>query len=148
MIETRQPLLTVDILIEESDAIVLIKRKKDPHKGKFALPGGFVEYGETVEAAAIREAKEETSLDVELTDILGVYSELTRDPRGHVTTVVFIAKPAKGELQSRDDALLASWYNLYTQDQLNLAFDHGKILKDFIKWKESRRTSWSTRNNC
>jgi ADP-ribose pyrophosphatase YjhB (NUDIX family) len=142
------PILTVDVLIEKSGAIVLIKRKKDPYKGKLALPGGFVNYRETVEAAAVREVREETSLEVKLVDILGVYSDPTRDPRDHVISVVFVGEPISGEPQAGDDASIASWYDLNICDQLDLAFDHGKVIDDYMKWKENRRTSWSTKESC
>src|SRR5512139_1202444 len=85
------PLLTVDTVIVYDGKLVLIRRKNPPFQGHFALPGGFVELGETVETAAVREAKEETGLDVELIRLLGVYSEPSRDPRGHTVSVIFLA---------------------------------------------------------
>jgi ADP-ribose pyrophosphatase YjhB (NUDIX family) len=135
----KQPALTVDVIIEmpatneERDAIVLIKRKNPPYG--WALPGGFVDYGETVEAAAIREAKEETSIDVELLKLLGVYSDPRRDPRGQTVSVVFIAK-GRGGLRASDDAADAA---LFTKSSLpaGLAFDHDKILRDYFLFKDT-----------
>ena len=89
----RIPSLTTDIFIFDEDFnFILIKRKNDPYKDYWALPGGFVEYSESVESAAIREAKEETSIDVELIDLVNVYSKPDREPRGHTVTVVYTAK--------------------------------------------------------
>lgn len=139
------PILTVDVIIENSRNIVLIRREKEPYKGKLALPGGFVEYGETVEAAAIREAKEETSLDVLLIDILGVYSSPDRDPRGHVISVVFVAKQVGGSLQGKNDALSAKWFELANINLEDLAFDHSKIIGDYKKWMKDKQTFWSTK---
>lgn len=129
----RSPSLTVDIAILDDDRIVLIRRKNDPFKGFYALPGGFVEYGERVEDAALREAREETGLDVELLGIVGVYSDPGRDPRGHVVSICFAARKTGGELRGGSDASHAQWFRL---DELpKLAFDHEKILEDVKKFK-------------
>ncbi len=121
------PSLTVDIIIEMSnEKIVLIERKFKPYG--WALPGGFVDVGETVEDAAIREAKEETSLEVKLVKLLGVYSDPCRDTRMHTVSVVYIAT-AKGTPRAADDA---KNLKLYSLDRLpDLAFDHAKILVDY-----------------
>lgn len=128
----KKPSITVDIIIEvpfnKETGIVLIERKNPPVG--WAIPGGFVDYGETVEAAAIREAKEETSLDVKLTRLLGVYSDPQRDPRGHTISVVFIAR-GEGELQAGDDAQNARVFTRQTLPE-NLVFDHRKILEDYF----------------
>jgi len=127
--EFRNPFPTADIIIEIDGAgIVLIKRKNPPHG--WAIPGGFVDYGESVEAAAIREAKEETSLDVELTRLLGVYSDPDRDPRFHTVSTVFVAR-ASGTPIGQDDAAEA---RVFTRDDLpdDLAFDHRSILDDYF----------------
>ena len=124
------PLPTVDIIIEiEKRGIVLIKRKNSPRG--WALPGGFVDYGETLEAAACREAKEETGLEVELVRQLHTYSELTRDPRHHTITTVFIARSA-GTPVATDDA---EEIGIFTKENLPqpLMFDHGKILADYFE---------------
>ena len=99
------PSLTTDIFIfDENTDFILIKRKNDPFKNHWALPGGFVEYGETVETAAIREAKEETNIDVELLDLVNVYSKPDRDPRGHTITVAYIAKGNMDNKKADSDA--------------------------------------------
>jgi ADP-ribose pyrophosphatase YjhB (NUDIX family) len=129
----KNPLPTVDIIIEVTEGgIVLIKRKKPPFG--WALPGGFVEYGESLEEAASREANEETSLNVKLKYQLHSYSDPQRDPRHHTITTVFVAK-ASGIPIGRDDANEA---RIFTNDKLpqNLAFDHHKILSDYFKQRE------------
>ena len=88
----KNPTPTVDTIIQKDSKILLVKRKKDPFKQRMVLPGGFVNEGERVEDAAIREVKEETSLDIEIDNILGVYSDPSRDPRGHIMSTVFIGK--------------------------------------------------------
>ncbi|MDO9097342.1 MAG: NUDIX hydrolase [Candidatus Methanoperedens sp.] len=121
------PLLTVDALILFEGKIVLIKRKNPPFKDSFALPGGFVEVGETVEAAVVREAKEETGLDIELIKLLGVYSDPSRDPRGHTVTVCYLAK-GRGKLKAGSDAKDIGLFNL--SEIPELAFDHNKIIEN------------------
>lgn len=126
------PLLTVDIIIEHNGKMVLIERKNEPFG--WAIPGGFVDVGETVEQAAIREAKEETNLDVRLIRQFHTYSDPARDVRGHTVSVVFIAEIEDGELEGRDDAARAEFF---AADDLpdKIAFDHGSILRDFINNK-------------
>jgi len=125
----------VDLIIEtEGDRIVLIRRRNPPHG--WALPGGFLEYGESLEAAAVREAKEETGLDVELVQQLHTYSDPSRDPRGHTVSTVFIAR-ARGMPRAGDDAGEAQVFTL-TELPSPLAFDHEKILADYLAWRERR----------
>jgi 8-oxo-dGTP diphosphatase len=120
------PLLTVDIIIIMNNRIVLIQRRNPPYKDQWALPGGFVEVGETVETAAVREAHEETGLDVELKGLVGVFSDPGRDPRGHTVTVCYKAA-GRGTLKASSDAQDAS---LFDPDNLpTLAFDHEQIIK-------------------
>jgi len=121
------PLLTVDTVIIYHGKIVLIRRKNPPYQDHFAIPGGFVEVGETVEAAAVREAKEETGLDVRLMKLLGVYSDPSRDPRGHTVTVCFLAL-GSGNLKAGSDAKDTGLFGI---DEIpELAFDHNKIIED------------------
>ena len=125
------PNITVDAIILKNRQILLIKRKNEPFKGKWALPGGFVDYGESLEVAAIREAEEETCLKVRLLYQLGAYSAPTRDPRFHTISVVFVAS-ATGAPKAADDA---KDVGIFSRDSLpeNLAFDHGEILQDYFK---------------
>jgi ADP-ribose pyrophosphatase YjhB (NUDIX family) len=132
--KNRTPLVTTDIIIEVSDhGIVLIERKNPPHG--WALPGGFVDYGESLEKAAVREAKEETSLDVVLTEQFYTYSDPRRDPRHHTVSTVFIAT-AVGEPRGADDAKVA---RLFQEKDLPspLVFDHGRILRDYFAYRST-----------
>ena len=133
MTKYKIPSLTTDIFIFDDEFnFILIKRKNDPYKDCWELPGGFVEYGECVETAAIREAKEETSIDVELKDLVNVYSNPDRDPRGHTITIAFTAK---GDFTSRKADSDASDINIFSPEELgdiNLAFDHEQIIKDCL----------------
>ena len=130
----RNPLLTVDIVIEtDGSGIVLIKRKNPPHG--WALPGGFVDYGESLETAAVREAKEETSLDVTLIEQFYTYSEPGRDPRHHTVSTVFIAT-AQGSPRGADDAAAATTF-LETRLPDPIVFDHRKILSDYFRYRKT-----------
>jgi 8-oxo-dGTP diphosphatase len=127
------PLLAVDAVILFQDGIVLIKRDNPPFAGSYALPGGFVEVGETVEAAASREACEETGLAIELLGLVGIYSNPARDPRGHVVSAAFLAR-GRGELVSGSDARSAEVFSF--QDLPALAFDHDLIFRDALRLKQ------------
>ena len=129
----KSPLLTVDTVVIENSSILLIKRKNDPYQGSWALPGGFVEYGETVENAAVRETKEETGIDVKLGDLVGVYSDPDRDPRGHTVTVCFLGTKIGGRVRSATDAEEARYFELNEINILDLAFDHELIIQDSLK---------------
>ncbi|MBE6488714.1 MAG: NUDIX hydrolase [Methanosphaera stadtmanae] len=133
MTEYKIPSLTVDAIIVHEDKIVLIKRLNNPHMNKWALPGGFVEYGETVEDATIREAKEETNLDINLDDLVGVYSDPDRDPRRHTVSVVYKATIVGDVIQSGSDAKDARFFNIEDAMKMDLAFDHNEILNDAFK---------------
>lgn len=131
----RNPVPTVDIIIELIDRphrpIILIERKNEPFG--WAIPGGFVDYGESVETAAIREAAEEVSLQVELIEQFQVYSDPNRDPRKHTLSVVFLAI-AKGEPQAADDAKTIGVFQAWDVPA-NLCFDHDKILQDYWQYR-------------
>jgi len=128
----------VDIIIRFGDGIVLIKRKYPPFG--WAIPGGFVEYGETVEEAARREAKEETSLELISLEQFRVYSSPDRDPRAHTVSVVFAAQ-GKGRLKAGDDA---SSIGVFNRENLpdDIAFDHKFILRDYFEMEEERRKNF------
>jgi ADP-ribose pyrophosphatase YjhB (NUDIX family) len=129
----RNPIPTVDIIIEYGEkGIVLIKRKNPPFG--WAIPGGFVDYGESLEEAAVREAKEETNLDVELVSQFHTYSDPNRDIRYHTITTAYIAK-GNGTPEARDDA---SEIGVFTRNTLpeEIAFDHRQILEDYFCQKQ------------
>lgn len=132
MAEYRNPAPTVDIIIELGGGVVLVERKNDPPG--WALPGGFVDYGETLEDAAVREAEEETSLKVRLKCQLHAYSDPSRDPRRHTLSVVFVAA-ASGSPEARDDAKAAGVFTEATIPS-PIAFDHAKILSEYFRWKK------------
>ncbi len=121
------PSLTVDIIILFKNGLVLVKRKNPPYQGKFALPGGFVEIGESTEKAAAREAFEETGLSVEIIKLIGVYSDPHRDPRGHTVSVCYLAK-GSGRIKSGSDAASAELFELDSIPEM--AFDHNKMIND------------------
>ena len=124
----RHPATTVDIIIRHKGGIILIKRKNPPEG--WALPGGFVDYGETLESAAVREAKEETGLKIKLLRQFHAYSDPKRDPRGHTISNIFIAE-ASGEAMAGDDAAELGTFH---KDRLpvKIAFDHKQILEDYF----------------
>lgn len=139
------PPIAVDAIIIENGSIVLIKRKNPPFQNCWALPGGFVEVGEIVENSCIREAKEETNLDVEIIKLVGIYSDPKRDPRGHVVSAAFLCSKKSGVMKGKDDAIEAGWYWL---DILPLlAFDHAKIINDARQYtqfgKENRLRTYA-----
>lgn len=123
----RNPFPTVDIIIRQGEEIVLIERKNEPYG--WALPGGFVDYGESLEQAALREAKEETGLELNNLHQFRAYSDPSRDPRQHNISMVFTAE-GEGRLRGGDDAAQAQ---LFALDQLptNLCFDHAQIIQDY-----------------
>jgi 8-oxo-dGTP diphosphatase len=131
----RHPLPTVDVIIEVEKGIVLIERKNPPLG--WALPGGFVDAGETLEAAAAREAREETSLDVEILELFHAYSDPARDPRGPTISVVFLAR-ARGTPVGADDARRAIVADPEAPPQ-PLCFDHAQILSDFCVYRRTGR---------
>jgi 8-oxo-dGTP diphosphatase len=124
----RLPMLTVDGILFEDDSVLLVQRKYMPFQGAWALPGGFVEYGERTEDAVIREVFEETGLKTNIRLLLGVYSDPHRDPRGHTVTVVYFLQKVSGELSAGDDATTAKFFK--RNELPALAFDHAVIVKD------------------
>lgn len=134
MSKYKNPSLTCDVFIYDDDLnFILIKRMNDPFKDCWALPGGFVEYGESVEDAAIREAKEETNIDVELEELVNVYSAPDRDPRRHTVTVAYTAR---GDLKTRkadSDAKDIDVFQVEKLDSINIAFDHAIIIKECLE---------------
>jgi 8-oxo-dGTP diphosphatase len=136
----KTPYLTTDGIIEVYQngrfrGIVLIERKHEPVG--LALPGGFVEVGERVEDALVREMKEETTLDVEISSLLGIYSDPMRDPRFHTASAVFVAK-AEGDPKGEDDAKEAGVYMLDAIPFDKLVFDHAQILRDYMASRQKR----------
>lgn len=130
----RNPLITVDLIIELDDGIVLIERANPPYG--WALPGGFVDYGESLETSAVREAKEETSLDIQIKEQFHTYSEPDRDPRHHTVTTVFIAKASGIPIpKAADDA---KHLGVFAENSLPspIAFDHGRIISDYFRYRE------------
>jgi len=133
--ETQSPRVATDcIIIDEAGNLVLVRRRNEPFKGRYALPGGFVDAGETVEDACRREVKEETNLEIHDMRLVGVYSQPGRDPRGHVVSVVFRARADLAQLKAGDDAaqveVMENW-----RDR-SLAFDHRQMIEDSLKAPE------------
>jgi ADP-ribose pyrophosphatase YjhB (NUDIX family) len=148
MVKHRNPIPTIDVILTKdsnNNVILLIKRKNNPFKDQFALPGGFVNEGEKVEDAVRREAEEELSVKVEPNDILGVYSNPNRDPRGHIISTAFICKIINGELKANDDVAYLRWVEINSLENMKLAFDHSKILSDYKAWLKNRGTYWSSK---
>ncbi|MCJ7545883.1 MAG: NUDIX hydrolase [Deltaproteobacteria bacterium] len=137
--EFRNPFPTADIIIEQGKGIVLILRRNEPQL--WAIPGGYCDYGESLEQAAVREAREETGLTVELIEQFHTYSDPRRDPRQHNITTVYIARAIGGVLKAQDDA---QDIGVFSEADLpaELAFDHDRILKDYFLYKKTgqRRT--------
>jgi 8-oxo-dGTP diphosphatase len=133
----QNPFPTVDIIIELDRGIILIERRNEPLG--WALPGGFVDYGESLESAAIREAREETSLDISNLQLLGCYSDPSRDERMHTISTVFIAT-GQGIPQAADDALNLAVFSLDSLPE-RLCFDHDHILADYVAYNNRQDVS-------
>jgi ADP-ribose pyrophosphatase YjhB (NUDIX family) len=147
--QNKNPIPMVDVIIEKDSQVFLVKRKKEPFLGKMVMPGGSINEGEKVEEAVIREVKEETALIIEIHSILGVYSDPARDPRGHRMSTVFIGQiPSnsnKKEPEAGSDAEATKWVNLKDIKEVDFGFDHKKILSDYLEWKQSNQTFWSSK---
>jgi 8-oxo-dGTP diphosphatase len=129
----KRPALVVDCVVFDPEGrLLLIRRKNPPFRGQFALPGGYVEYGEMTEHAAARELAEETGLIAANLSLIGVYSDPHRDPRGHMVSIAYRIDVAGYDLRAGDDAadavFVANW------ERLDLAFDHRKIVDDAVRW--------------
>ncbi len=126
----KTPALTADCVIYDAEGrVLLIRRRNEPFKGGYALPGGFVEIGETVEAACRREVKEEVGLDLGALRLVGIYSDPERDPRGHTVSVAYLAELPEGAAAlAGSDAAAIEWVKDWRE--LPLAFDHARILED------------------
>jgi 8-oxo-dGTP diphosphatase len=145
MSDKEMPAVMVDAIVEKDNKLLLVTRKKDPYKGSPSFPGGKVDLGEKVEEAVKRELQEETNLQIEPIHILGVYSDPGRDPRGHRISVTFIAKVIDGQERAADDAETVMWIS--SEDHVDLAFDHNKILNDYKQWRKTKGTYWSSKSN-
>ncbi|MBI1978677.1 MAG: NUDIX hydrolase [Candidatus Aenigmarchaeota archaeon] len=141
---SKSPKIAVDPLIVKKNKIVLSKRTITPFKGMLQLPGGMVEYGETIEHAVVRESREETGLKVRIKEILGVYSGKSRDPRFLSVSVAFIMEPIGGRLRGSFEGE-PIWCDIDKVKSKKLGFDHTKILKDYVMWKKKKGTYWSTK---
>ena len=126
------PLITVDGIIIKNEKILLIKRATEPYKDSWALPGGFVELGETLEQAVAREIEEETCLKTEALKLVGAYSDPKRDPRGHTISVAYLMKITSGKPKTTDEAKEIRYFPLNDLPE-NIAFDHKKIIEDAKK---------------
>lgn len=128
------PSLAVDGVLVMDGSILLIERRNSPHEGEFALPGGFVQIGETVMDAVLREVREETGIDARIVRLIGVYSDPKRDPRGHTVSVAFLLEHVAGSPVGGDDASDARFFSM--NELPDLAFDHSKILSDALRLVE------------
>ena len=137
----QKPSLTVDCVIFEDKSVVLIKRAYEPFQGKYALPGGFVEIGETVEQACMRELEEETSLIAKNLKLVGIYSDPGRDPRRHTISIAYLAEADIRHLKAGSDAAQAELVRDWAA--LDLAFDHQQIIADAWKLWSSEEVRWA-----
>ena len=137
----KTPLLTVDAWVRDRRGrLLLVRRGGPPFKGKWALPGGFCDVGETTQECCAREVAEETGVRVRVGRLLGVYSDPKRDPRGHTVSVLYEARPVRGAARGGDDAAEARWFARSEFGRLDLAFDHGKIVREQVR-RRPRRAS-------
>lgn len=139
-IRKKVPMLTVDGIIIQNQKILLIRRATPPYKDHWALPGGFVELGETLEQAVARETKEETCLETKPIKLIGAYSDPGRDPRGHTITIAYLLKITKGHPKKTKEAKEIKFFALNNLPK-NLAFDHKKIITDAKEIKAGKQDS-------
>jgi 8-oxo-dGTP diphosphatase len=124
------------VVLDRKGRVLLIRRKHPPFEGRYALPGGFVDVGETVEDACRRELLEETGVRVGKLRLVGVYSDPARDPRGHTVAVAFLARVTSAAASAGDDAAAAEW--VADRRRENLAFDHARIVEDALRLDRAR----------
>jgi 8-oxo-dGTP diphosphatase len=127
----KNPALAVDAVVIRDGKVLLVKRRNEPYKGMFALPGGFVEYGERTEEAVLRELKEETDMEGEIAKLVGVFSDPQRDPRKHVVSIAYLVEPHSERAKAGDDAVDCQWID--TGNLGKLAFDHAEIIKKALE---------------
>lgn len=138
------PRVTVDAWIEDGGGrLLLVRRGRPPFQGRWALPGGFCEWGETTEDSCAREAREETGLKVRIGALLGVYSDPKRDPRGHTIGILYEATPIGGSVKGGDDASDARWFTAAEALQADLAFDHSEIVREQLGHRRRARSDSS-----
>jgi 8-oxo-dGTP diphosphatase len=140
--DKKLPRLTVDAFVMDGRGrVLLVRRGRPPFVGSWALPGGFCEWGETTEECCAREMLEETGVTVRVEKLLGVYSDPKRDPRGHTVTVLYAARPVRGEAKGSDDAAEARWFTRKEIGRLAFAFDHGEIIRAQLARRRAARPS-------
>lgn len=132
------PRLVVDGVVIKNSKVLLVERKTQPYLGHNALPGGFVEYKEIVEKAVVREVWEETGLRTRVVDLVGVYSDPKRDPRGHVVTVAFLLKPVSGKIRESGETKNVKFWSLNRLPR-KMGYDHRQIVKDALKMLRKKK---------
>ena len=147
--DKKLPRVTVDAFVEDGRGrLLLVRRGRPPFRGSWALPGGFCEWGETTEECCAREMLEETGVTVRVEKLLGVYSDPKRDPRGHTVTVLYAARPVRGEAKGSDDAAEARWFTRKEIRGLAFAFDHGEIIRAQLARRRAARPSRRARRGA
>ncbi|HLC45309.1 MAG TPA: NUDIX hydrolase [archaeon] len=145
MKEYKHPYIGAGVVVEEKGRILLGVRARDPFKGKYEYPSGFVNYGERVEDAAVREFMEETGFKVKLTGIVGVYSDKNRDPRVHSAYVLFAGKIVGGRKKLSAEVRRLEWVDARSLRKSDWCFDYHKSFHDYLKWKKGKGAYWSSR---
>ncbi|MCS7093784.1 MAG: NUDIX hydrolase [Candidatus Aenigmarchaeota archaeon] len=134
--------VSTDCIAENKGKLLVVRRNIPPFRGKYCFPGGHLKFNESVEECVVRETYEETGVKVEPKEILGVYSKKNRDPRGHIVSIVFVCKPINNRVKSSFEGE-AEWMDVKLLKNIDMAFDHKRILEDYLKWKRRRQTFWS-----
>ena len=141
----KKTLLAVAVIVEFNGKILLAKRTFDPYKDKFEIPGGFVEEGESVENAAVREILEETGLNIKIKGVLGVYSYPTSNIRKCSLAIAFVAAASSDKVKISSEAKELGWFDYKKIKADNLGYDHGMLLDHFKEWKKTGKTFWLTK---